>query len=200
MTNEPGNDNHPQNRHPYWFFWLTAGLATIVAAIIGISVTHSSTGSSSNPGSSKSAPVSPSSPSATPASTPPPGPGPTAPTSTMVRWHGPITIGWFGIELDALPPTANTGTGSSTIRDQSGELTSGNNGGTYAQWTGSSAPTYDECHNWVLTNGNNSSPLPLTSGMQICVLTGSGRTAYLNITSLSSDGSAAHAQATVWNQ
>jgi len=118
----------------------------------------------------------------------------------MVRWHGSITIGWFGIELDALPPTANTGTGSSTIRDQSGELTSGNNGGTYAQWTGSSAPTYDQCHNWVLTNGNNSSPLPLTSGMQICVLTGSGRTAYVNITSLSSDGSAAHAQATVWNQ
>jgi hypothetical protein len=58
MTNGPGNDDHPQNRHPYRFYWLTAGLATIVATIIGISVTHSSTGSVSNPGPSDGVPSS----------------------------------------------------------------------------------------------------------------------------------------------
>jgi hypothetical protein len=41
--------------------------------------------------------------------------------------------------------------------------------------------------------------LELTSGMQICVLTGGGRTAFVTITDLPADGNDASAEATVWN-
>jgi hypothetical protein len=85
MTNGSGNGNHPQNRHPYLFYWLTAGLATIVAAIIGISAMHSSAGSVSNPEPSDGAPSSNpttsqeiDSPAPVPSSQPPSQPSPTA--------------------------------------------------------------------------------------------------------------------------
>jgi hypothetical protein len=42
MTTAPGNHHHPKNKHPYRFYWLTGGLATILAAIITVSVTHCS--------------------------------------------------------------------------------------------------------------------------------------------------------------
>jgi hypothetical protein len=177
---------------PQWIQVIVA-VATLLLGAVGTVLGLHATGSSPQ----HRAPSANTGPSSTPSTSVSTS---TAPTSTTVRWHGPITIGWFGIELDALPPTASTGTSSYTIRDQSGELTSNGSNGTYAQWAGSSAPSYDQCHSWVLTNGNNSSSLLLTSGMQICVLTRSGRTAYVNITSLSSDSSAAHAQAIVWNQ
>lgn len=53
MTGQSGNENHPQHRHPYRFYWLTGGLAVLLAAIIGASLAHSSSGPADNPGSSK---------------------------------------------------------------------------------------------------------------------------------------------------
>lgn len=35
----------PEKKHPYRYFWLTGGLATIIAAVIGVSVTTSSSNS-----------------------------------------------------------------------------------------------------------------------------------------------------------
>jgi len=43
MTTEPGNDHHEsEKKHPYRFYWLTGGLATILAAIIAVAIAHPS--------------------------------------------------------------------------------------------------------------------------------------------------------------
>ncbi len=45
MTTEPGNDrSQSERKHPYRFYWLTGGLATILAAIIAVTVAHPSSG------------------------------------------------------------------------------------------------------------------------------------------------------------
>jgi hypothetical protein len=113
--------------------------------------------------------------------------------SASERFHGTITIGQAGVELDASPPT--TSGSSDTFFDIAGYLHPGN--GMIAQWTGSSAPTQAQCHDWALSNSVNQ--LQLTSGMQLCVLTASQRTAYVEITSVAADGSTATATAIVWN-
>jgi hypothetical protein len=46
MTHESEKDNDLQKKHPYRFFWLTAGLVSILSAIIAVAVALSSTGSS----------------------------------------------------------------------------------------------------------------------------------------------------------
>jgi hypothetical protein len=114
-------------------------------------------------------------------------------SSVLRRWHGPITIGQTGVELDARPPTTNGS--SNTFFEIAGYLHPGN--GQIAEWTGSSAPTPAKCHDWVLSNSVQQ--LQLTSGMQLCVLTASQRTAYVVITSVSADLNSATATAIVWN-
>jgi hypothetical protein len=62
MTTQSGNQDHPtgqngsENKHPIIFYWLTGGLATIVAAVIGTLIaTHQSPGPvNSSPGISQS--------------------------------------------------------------------------------------------------------------------------------------------------
>jgi serine/threonine-protein kinase len=116
-----------------------------------------------------------------------------SPTASSVRWHNTVTIGQTGVELDALPPTTS-GT-SNTFSDINGYLHPGN--GQIAEWTGSSAPTAAQCHDWVLAHAVQQ--LQVVSGMQLCVLTGGGRTAYVDITSVAADNSTADATVTVWN-
>lgn len=75
MTTKPDNSNHDENKHPYRFYWLTAGLATLLAAAIAATVTLSMSGSgaSSNPAPGSSSPasgISKSSPATSPASAP----------------------------------------------------------------------------------------------------------------------------------
>jgi hypothetical protein len=113
--------------------------------------------------------------------------------SSSVRFHGTITIGQTGVELDANPPTTNGS--SSTFNDIAGYLHPGN--GQIAEWTGSSTPTPGQCHERAQTNAVQQ--LQLTSGMQLCVLTQNQRTAYAAVTSVSADGSTAQATVTVWN-
>jgi hypothetical protein len=50
MPNEPGNDQQPKNKHPVRTYWLTAGLATVLAAIIGVSVALISNGHTNSGG------------------------------------------------------------------------------------------------------------------------------------------------------
>lgn len=43
MTTKPENDHpEPERKHPYRFYWLTGGLATILAALIAVAVAHPS--------------------------------------------------------------------------------------------------------------------------------------------------------------
>jgi hypothetical protein len=60
MTAEPGkekNDHEPEKKHPYRFYWLTGGLATILAAIIAVVVVHPSPGASNAAGPATSSPT-----------------------------------------------------------------------------------------------------------------------------------------------
>ncbi len=52
MTTRPENDRHPENKHPYRYYWLTAGLATLLAAIIGVSIKQCSSPSPPSNGAS----------------------------------------------------------------------------------------------------------------------------------------------------
>jgi hypothetical protein len=113
----------------------------------------------------------------------------------VVRWHGQITIDPNGIELDAVPPTTNGITNTFHLNGITGYLTGGN--GIFAAWTSSPDPTSSQCYTWAKSNGVTY--LQLTPGMDLCVLTGSGRTAYLKNINLSSDGRTATARATIWN-
>jgi hypothetical protein len=127
--------------------------------------------------------------------------GATSPTTSppsaaaVVRWQGSVAINNNGIELDDVPPATNVS--AYTFRDYGGFLITGN--GSFAVWTGSSIPTYSQCHTLALTHAGTDN-VQLTSPMEMCVLTGSGRTAYVKITSMSVDGSTAKAHVTVWNQ
>lgn len=50
MATPSGDHQHPKNKHPYRFYWLTGGLATLLAAIIAFVATRPSPGpGSSNP-------------------------------------------------------------------------------------------------------------------------------------------------------
>jgi hypothetical protein len=50
MTTQPENDHHePEKKHPYLFYWLTGGLATVLAAIIAVAVAHPSAAPASPP-------------------------------------------------------------------------------------------------------------------------------------------------------
>jgi hypothetical protein len=168
---------------------LIGGAFVIAGAIIGplvnAALNHSGSG---NP--TPVPTVTTGTPSASPTMT-----GSVIPASLKPRWHGTITIGDPGIELDGLPPTTAQNPNNFTFWDDAGTLESGN--GTFAAWNGASNPSYAQCHSWVLTHGVTS--LELTSGMQICVLTGGGRTAFVTITDLPADGNDASAEATVWN-
>jgi hypothetical protein len=119
---------------------------------------------------------------------PPPGLHPFAGT-------GSIAIADPGIDLDDLPPA--TDPSSFTVWNDGGQLQSGT-GVTFAAWNGAAKPGYSQCHDWVLTHGVTQ--LQLTTGLNMCVLTAGGRTAYVTITSLSgSNTTTAGAKATVWN-
>lgn len=172
------------NHITHHLIWSTVIAGLIVAGIIGIY--HSLTASSgavkgSAVNASSSTPVS-NTPSLVPS------------TTAAVRWQGVIAINGSGVELDALPPT--TGGNIYTLyEDAGGNLNSYQ--GSFAEWTGSSTPNYPECHNLVLTQGSTN-PLQLTSGLEVCVLTGSRRTAYIQVTSQSANGW--QAQAIVWNR
>ena len=158
-------------------FWTVAGG---MAAVIGLLLTFFGPSSGSGPSSGPHSTASGSTPGV-------------APTTPTVRWQGPIAINGSGVDLDALPPT--TGGQNYTLYEDAGgglDISSG----TFAEWTGSSPPTYRPCHNLVVAQGGSRS-FQLTSGLEVCVLTQGGRTAYVKVTGQSANGWGA--QVIVWN-
>jgi hypothetical protein len=123
--------------------------------------------------------------------------GPIAIPTVAVRYQGPVTIGVGGIELDTLPPTTNGSTDTVLYGDGFLEAAAGTSG-TIAAWTGSPNPTYSQCKALVVPNGVTS--LQVTPGMDVCVLTESGRMAYLKNVTVSAGGQTVTAEVTVWNQ
>jgi hypothetical protein len=111
-----------------------------------------------------------------------------------VRYQGPIAVNSNGVDLDAIPPATNDNN-PTLYQDAGGVLRTYN--ATVAVWTGSSMPTYSQCHNLALTQGGGASP-QLTSGLDVCVITAAGHTAYVQISNQSTNGWEAHV--TVWNQ
>ena len=189
MTNGSGNDNHPRNRHPYRFYWLTGGLATIVAAIIGISVTHSSTGSVNSPGPSEPAPVSPGSPPASTSYTP-------RPSTASTYYQGPVTISGNGLDFDINPPSHGPAT-ANFVYNTFALQGAGSNTVGFAVWKQGGTPTASKCATFVTTNQTSVVP-NVTAGMKICFKTDQGRVGLLSVQPDTS-ANELHAITTVWN-
>ena len=188
MTSESGNDKDPQNKHPYRFYWLTAGLATIIAAIVAVSLTHRSTGSGSNPGPGVTAPKTTAAPGATGTGNSTPA---TATSGTAVYWRGHVSFSGDGFDFDSKPPAHDQTTivydGNTLYATASAQL---------AVWSQPGMPSASECQTWVATHPNNAVPVPAI-GMQICIKTDQGRYGLLHIDSYSYNNSP-NATVIVW--
>jgi hypothetical protein len=131
------------------------------------------------------------------------GPGLTLPGGSAgtsgVRWHNSMTIGTKGVQLDALPPTSD-GITASLYFDAGPfhpvwlETTEGT---IYAIWNNSSQPTRDQCYDWLQNHVTLATSISPTRGLDLCVRTGQGRTAYMTVTSVSRDSLTA--DVIVWN-
>lgn len=100
MPAEPENDHHEsEKKHPYRFYWLTGGLATIVAAIITVALVHPSPGPPSPPpGPTTSSPVLP---------------NPERSSSSPAKGSGPSKVKLSAQLEQALLPAGTLGSGSS---------------------------------------------------------------------------------------
>jgi hypothetical protein len=169
--------------------WTVVGGVCTLLSLLGLHLSSSGPSPGSSPNGLSSGPQS------TPSRSAPV----IAPIPQTVRYQNTIAINGNGMDLDALPPASGAIPAyynSVTIyEDAGGRLNS--YGAPFPEWTGSSAPTYSQCHNLVLTQGGGD-PIQLASGLAVCVLTADGRTAYVKITSPSSNGWAA--QVTIWNK
>ena len=200
MTNDSRNDNHPQNRHPYLFYWLTAGLAGIVIAVIGILVTHSSSGSVNNSGPSQSTPAYSGSPSA---GTSYALPGSASASTHAIKRQGTITLNnGYSVTLytDAPNWQINIGCGGCELWYQD-DLMPGYGGQIAPLPTGDSG-TYEECSSTTAYEPQ----IPkdsVTKGLRACVMTQDGHFALIQIIDVMHDQNYSPTgiilKATVWS-
>jgi hypothetical protein len=109
-------------------------------------------------------------------------------------WSGPIAISESGngLDFDSVPP----GSGSNTL-SYDGSVLYTNGTIEIAPWTGSAAPTRNQCNTWTQTH--QATQQPANAGTGYCLLTGQGHTVYLLVTSVNQGTSTVYAQATVWD-
>jgi|SRR6185437_13237622 len=179
MTNGSRNDNHPQNRHPYLFYWLTAGFASIVIAIIGISVTHSSSGSVSTSGSSQSTPAYSGPPSAGTSYAPP---GSASASTHTIKRQGTITLNnGYSVALYTDVPNwqINIGCGGDCELWYQDDLMPGY-GGQIAPLAAGDSGTYEECSSTTAYEPQIQKD-SVTKGLRACVMTQSGHFALIQI-------------------
>jgi hypothetical protein len=172
------------------------GIFAVTAVVVGIVLSHNH-----NPPSQST--LTPTSPYTVPASRPSgiissstQGPSP------AIRWQGPLTVGTPGtygsssVELDTLPPSTDSQSGTITTVSAYGvPLSLWASGGAFVTWNHSWRPNYLQCRNLVQQQvGGSTSVKP---GLQLCIKTGFGRIAYLDFTNGSS--SEATANVTVWD-
>jgi hypothetical protein len=111
-----------------------------------------------------------------------------------VYWSGPVGITGNGLNFDNKPPSS-----ASADIYFNGSLTSTDTA-TMATWTGPGTPTAAKCQNWAKTHPNSIIGT-ITTGMQICLLTGQGRAVLLHVQSLPSGATGdLEAQARIWQR
>lgn len=171
---------------------IVAGLFGLVAAFMNnrqqhsISLPPNTTSSILPPSQTRK----PSAPSSSPRAT-----SQTQRTSPGIQWQGPITIGSAGVNLDALPQSTSSGATFQMEQDFNGggmSLMGGGPDGSWAVWSGSSAPTHQQCQHLLFTDD----PAPVTPGLKICAITADGHWAYVGFTTVQSDS--AKANIIVW--
>lgn len=169
-------------------FWKTTGLMSIIVALIGllgILITHWTSGSAS--GSPQSGSVSSSTNTKLQPETQPTGDPANAITSTTItttpaiRWQGTFSL-TNGVDFDSLPPKPQP-LDLFIQDDGSGDLYTNGRG---SIWTSSSPPTKDQCSDQVDTHA--ATLIPVSTGTQVCFQTSMGRIAYFKVTS-ATDGS-----------
>jgi len=116
-----------------------------------------------------------------------------------VQFRGTVRLD--GLELDAIPPMSGAG-GSSDVGFEWREtaVVYGVLSVKVALWTGSAAPSQSDCSSLVTTQGVSSfeGSVKVKPGSIVCVITGDGRTASLQIVSTHKDPDFAMVNATVW--
>ncbi|MCX5213472.1 hypothetical protein OG689_30110 [Kitasatospora sp. NBC_00240] len=106
-----------------------------------------------------------------------------------VRWQGKARVSYFGLRLDATPPSAGSGDASDvrlnpldgTIMGTDGQAGLGN----LTLWTGRGTPTGRQCAESIAQGG--ASYLQVAEGSVVCVGTKAGRVALLTITTVGND-------------
>lgn len=210
MTGQSGNHNHPQNRHPYRHYWLTAGLAIILGAVI-TALAHSSSGSAAKP---SQTPTVSGGPTILPTiSSPAPRPSPTTPTTSPptptvlpAADKAPVIMSYSNsIDLDDYRSPSWGAQNLDMFSDESkydlsvgaGNVLDGNQSdGSLVIVTG--PRTYDTCASAV--NYQKSIYDGIVAGTAICVRTSGHRYAYLSVGSHSvSTGQFEFDKITVWD-
>jgi hypothetical protein len=220
-TGSQGNTKTPQGNTPKKSFWArlqdfmtgTSGLITSIAAIVvaistivGVLVHGSGQRSPTAPtitaqGVTAATTRQASAPhvqgtSSTPSQTT------TAPptAAARVQWGpGSLVISNDGTLLSGVPPISDT-SNASTV----GDVYSGGNsiqpfaGTTLALWTSGGQPTAQQCANLVTTQADGSG-VNVVPGSVVCVVTGEGPIAIIDVTSFSSDGISIETKTTVWD-
>jgi hypothetical protein len=121
------------------------------------------------------------------------------PNPTVLWWSGTIHFNSAGLWLDARPPSPASGHGD--IRESAPAPTAQISSGApqiqnLARWTGSGAPTGEQCQTLALTQGT--SQLTVSVGDTVCALTAYHQIAVLRIDGFPTDDSGVTASAKVW--
>jgi hypothetical protein len=193
MTGQSGNDSHSQNRHPYRFYWLTGGLAAILAAVIGTSLAHSSSGPASNPSSSfaTSSPTSPSGIS-------PPALRQPTPTN-LIRWQGDLRLTYYGKDFDDIPPQEDDPVYNTIGFIPDSRVIEVHTWAHGAIWQETSLPTKQQCSDLIATSelADQEKSIPARAGLVLCVKTfAGGRIGFARVMAV--DTQSATVQAVIW--
>lgn len=133
-----------------------------------------------------------------------------SPSKPSVFWSGQITLDEYASsapskfrDLDSAPPTIRRGdgdVGAGDIESDSieyfGYLVAPTGARTVAKWSGTTAPTREQCREAAVASGSET--IEMQEGDYACVRTSQGRTALLKVTKLIGDQSL-QAAVTVWD-
>ena len=198
MATEPENHHHPKNKHPYRFYWLTGGLATIIAAIIAVSVTHASSGTSSSSSGTSSSSPGPSSSSPGPSNS---SPGPTPSSPVALVWHHNVRFPYeTGLDLNDNQPNVQSMVNSDFNTANFGDNTIP----AFSLWRGKAGtvskpdPTFSDCMNSFVSQAQGDSILSRV-GQSVCFESQDGtRVAAVTVLAWNNNTWAMYADVKVW--
>jgi hypothetical protein len=186
------------------------GVCTIVAAVLTVVFTTSSSGgtqSAHGQGRPSASSASETLPGTAPSAASAAGGSQGSPSSVAsqapVVYQGPVEFGDEGINFDASQPEdtyASDGASSNTveyIENGGPEIGAVSNPVSIGLWGSSAAPTYSQCRSWALAHAVNA--VTVAPGARMCIFTPAKRTVYLVVTGIDVQHFTLSGDATVWS-